>query len=194
MARALNRVSTASITSESLWSEVADRLRRVTVRIVGRESNGAGIVWNTEGLIVTNAHVVNEVALIRLHDRRVFDAELILRDRTRDLAALRIRARALECAELRDSATLRPGELVIAVGHPMGATGAISTGIVHSTSPGAWIQTDARLAPGNSGGPLADSAGRVVGINCMVVDGMGVAISTTTVQQFLRRALRGDAA
>jgi serine protease Do len=76
----------------------------------------------------------------------------------------------------------------------MGEAGAVSAGIVHTSSPGAWIQTDARLAPGNSGGPLADSAGRVVGINSMVVNGMGIAISTAAVQRFLRRLpLGGDA-
>jgi len=128
--------------------------------------------------------------MVRLHDGHTFHAELVQRHQPADLAALRIPVGGLQGPELRDSQTLRPGEMVIAVGHPMGALGAVSTGIVHAASAGTWVQADIRLAPGNSGGPLADAAGRVVGINSRVANGMGVAVSTGAVLQFLREQWR----
>jgi serine protease Do len=76
--------------------------------------------------------------------------------------------------------------MVIAVGHPMGEAGAISYGIVHAVPAGKLIETDIRLAPGNSGGPLADVTGRVVGINCMVVNRMGIAVSSACAAEFLQ--------
>lgn len=188
MASAVNRVSPTSISSNSVWSDVVERLRRVTVQILGRAGGGgAGVIWTPDGLIVTNAHVVDRSAMVRLHDGRTLHAELVERHPTADLATLRIPVGELQSADLRDSQTLRPGEIVIAVGHPMGASGAVSTGIVHAASAGTWIEADIRLAPGNSGGPLADAAGRVVGINTLVLNGMGIAISTAAVEQFLRQ-------
>ena len=188
MAAAVNRVFPSSISSTGAWDDVLEGLQRATVEILGRNgSRGAGVVWTADGLIVTNAHVVDGSAVVRLHDGRTLRAELVRRHPRADLAALRIRALGLEWARLRDSQTLRAGEMVIAVGHPLGASGAVSAGIVHTTPAGAWIEADIRLAPGNSGGPLADASGRVIGINSMVANGMGVAISTYGVQQFLRR-------
>jgi serine protease Do len=90
---------------------------------------------------------------------------------------------------VRDSRTLRIGEIVVAVGHPMGETGAVSLGIVHRISRADLVEADIRLAPGNSGGPLADASGKVVGINCMVANGMGVAIAAAAVGQFVQRTL-----
>jgi len=84
---------------------------------------------------------------------------------------------------------LRTGDLVVALGHPWGITGAIALGIVHAVEArrGAprWIRADIRLAPGNSGGPLADARGRVVGVNTLIAGGLGVAVPTTTVSRFL---------
>ena len=186
MASSVNRVVPASITTESLWDQVAEALRRVTVQIFGRAGNhGAGVVWSSDGLIVTNAHVVNGTSMVRLHDGRTCRAELVRKDRNADLAVLRIPVVGIECAKLRDSQSLRTGEVVVAVGHPMGEAGAVSLGIVHRAAPGTLIEADIRLAPGNSGGPLADAAGHVVGINCMVANGMGIAISTAAIQRFL---------
>jgi serine protease Do len=148
------------------------------------------VVWSADGLIVTNAHVLEGPAMVRLHDGRSLHAELVRCDRTADLAALHTSAAGLQRVEVRDARTLRAGEMVIAVGHPMGTTGAVSTGIVHTAASGMWIETDVRLAPGNSGGPLADAAGRLVGINSMVVNGIGVAVSSGAVQQFLSRTPR----
>ncbi len=74
----------------------------------------------------------------------------------------------------------------MAVGHPLGEAGAVSLGIVHTASSGPLIEADIRLSPGNSGGPLADAEGHVVGINCMVANGMGIAVSTAAIQRFLQ--------
>lgn len=194
MASAMNRVVVPSIfssarswSSASLWWEVAEKLRQVTVRVIGAAGHhGAGVVWSSDGLIITNAHVVNGSCAIRLHNGSSFRAEVLRKDRSCDLALLRISATGIESAWVRDSRTLRAGEMVVAVGHPMGVTEAVSAGIVQSAGDG-WIETDTRLAPGNSGGPLGDVEGRVVGINSMVVNGVGIAISSTAVDAFLRR-------
>jgi serine protease Do len=186
---AMNRATPASISYEALWHDVAQTLQRVTVQVVSSAGNrGAGVVWRSDGLIVTNAHVLHGPSMIRLNDGRAYRAEVVQRDRRLDLAALRIPALGIESAKMRDSRPLRTGEMVLAVGHPMGMTGTISSGIVCKAWPDGLIETDIGLAPGNSGGPLADAEGQVVGINCMIMDGMGIAISTAAIEQFLRGA------
>ena len=99
----------------------------------------------------------------------------------------------LLAAPLGDAAALRPGELVVALGHPLGVTNAFSLGVVHEVvrEPGGaprWIAADLRLAPGNSGGPLAGADGRVVGINTLVAGGLGYALPVPLIARFLRRA------
>ena len=187
MTSAVNRIPAASIITQSFSDQVAEELRRVTVQIFGSAGyRGAGVVWSGDGLIVTNTHVVNGNSMVRLYDGRTRRAELVRKDRNADLALLRIPLAGIESASLRDSRSLRTGEMVVAVGHPMGETGAVSLGIVHAPSPGATIEADIRLAPGNSGGPLADAREHVVGINCMVANGIGIAISTAAIDRFLQ--------
>jgi serine protease Do len=136
--------------------------------------------------VITNAHVARQAtAVVELHDGRNFRAELVRRDARRDLAAMRIGGRGLEAAQVRDPRTLRAGEVVIAVGNPMGITGAVSTGIAHGAGGRNFLLADIQLAPGNSGGPLADCDGRVLGVNSMVANGMGVAIPANSVERFL---------
>ena len=102
----------------------------------------------------------------------------------------------LPAATSGDSDALRPGELVIAIGSPLGFAGALSSGTVHSVGPipgmgrARWIGANVRLAPGNSGGPLADAQGRVVGINTAIVNGLGVAVPANEAAEFLRRGAR----
>src|SRR5262249_15594153 len=109
----------------------------------------------------------------------------------RDLAALHIRADDLPAARAVDSSQLRPGELVIAIGNPMGFVGALTTGVIHSVGPlhalggHSWVQASVRLAPGNSGGPLADAQGRVIGINTMVAGRLALAVPSNAVRRFL---------
>ena len=174
--------------------EIADRLRRLTVlvRPGGSKGNGSGVLWSSDGLIVTNAHVAQgSRAEISLWDGREFRAEVTSRDAHRDLAALRISAGELFAAEAGDSSRVRPGEIAIAVGNPLGCVGALTTGVVHAVGPirglgwQSWVQSDVRLAPGNSGGPLADARGRIIGINAMVAGRLALAIASNEVTRFL---------
>ena len=102
-------------------------------------------------------------------------------------------AAGLPAATFGDSSALRVGELVMAIGNPMGFIGALTTGVVHALGGLAgfgaqsWVLADVRLAPGNSGGPLADAYGRVIGINTMIVHGLGAAVPGNAVTAFLRR-------
>ena len=172
---------------------VARRLRRVTV-VVGGRSQAAGIVWGRNGLVVTNAHVARGPAMVTLADGRRVRATLVARDPERDLAALALPVRDLEAAEAGDGAGLRVGQLVLAVGHPFGLPGALSVGVLHrlpadrEDPDGAWLVADLRLAPGNSGGPLADERGRVLGVNAMIHGGLALAVPSVAVERFLRRA------
>jgi serine protease Do len=174
--------------------EIADRLRRLTVllRPGGSKGNGSGVLWSSDGLIITNAHVAQgSRAEISLWDGREFRAEVTTRDARRDLAALRISAGELFAAEAGDSSRVRPGEIAIAVGNPLGFVGALTTGVVHAVGPirglgwQSWVQSDVRLAPGNSGGPLADARGRIIGINAMVAGRLALAIASNEVTRFL---------
>ena len=178
------------------YGEIAERLRRSTVQIfnAGAQSQGSGIVWSASGLILTNAHVVRSAAPeVQLWDGRRLRAQVGMRDGRRDLATLRIEAADLPAATPGDSQSVRPGQLVLAVGNPMGFAGALSTGVVHSVGrmPGmgtqTWIRAGVRLAPGNSGGPLADAEGRVIGVNTAVAGGLGLAVPSQAALDFVRR-------
>jgi serine protease Do len=179
-----------------------DQLRHITVQVrTHGAATGAGILWNGgesegRGLVITNAHVVRgEQATIELSDGTVARARVVARDRKRDLAALEFElGRAAVVAVVRDSPPLRVGELVIAIGHPGGLVGAATLGIVHRAEsrgegrPPRWIRADARLAPGFSGGPLADTAGRLVGVNTMMQGGLALAIPTVAVEAWVHRS------
>ncbi|MDQ1471455.1 MAG: hypothetical protein QOJ99_2935 [Bryobacterales bacterium] len=175
--------------------EVGEKLRRSTVQVrSGKGSAGSGVVWDGSGAIVTNAHVVDlsQALTVEFWDGRTLRASLDRRDLRRDLAILRPEPSvSVEPAWFGDSGRVRVGELVIAVGNPLGFTGALSTGVVHGIGPGPsdsqqFIQTTARLAPGNSGGPLADAGGKVIGINTMVTSGgLGLAIPSNAIQRLL---------
>jgi len=181
------------------FGDIAERLRRSTVevRAHGAQAGGSGVVASADGRIVTNAHVIHGDTKVRLWDGRELPATLLARDRRRDLAALKVEAVGLPAATWGDSSALRVGELVVAVGNPLGFIGALTTGVVHAlgTLQGfgaqSWVMADVRLAPGNSGGPLADASGRVIGINTMIVHGLGAAVPSNSVRAFLRRGASG---
>lgn len=182
------------------FGEIAERLRRSTVEVRLRESGAgaSGVIATANGQIVTNAHVARGThASVRLWDGRELPAKLTARDTRRDLAILKVEAGGLPAANFGDSNALRVGELVMAIGNPMGFTGALTTGVVHALGSLAgfgrqrWVLADVRLAPGNSGGPLADAYGRVVGINTMIVNGMGAAVPGNAVTAFLDRGASG---
>jgi serine protease Do len=190
MAAATNPIHAASISVGNELAEVAQRLRQVTVQVFGSESGwGAGVLWPLKGVVVTNAHVVRTQACkIRLADGLVLKAEVVKRDPSRDLAALRVKGVGLPMAQMRDASTMRAGELVLALGNPFGAQGALTMGVLaERPAPNdVLLRADIRLAPGNSGGPLADSEGRVIGINSMIVNGSGIAVTSRAVTNFLQ--------
>jgi serine protease Do len=175
------------------FGEIAEVLRRSTVLIhAGPRGNGSGVIWTSDGTIVTNAHVARRPGLrVQLWDGRELPAEVVSRDAQRDLAALHLRADDLPAAPTADSSQLRPGELAIAIGNPLGFVGALTTGVIHAVGPlrglsgQSWVQASVRLAPGNSGGPLANAQGRVIGINTMVAGRLALAIPSNAVRHFL---------
>ncbi|BDE05390.1 hypothetical protein WPS_06660 [Vulcanimicrobium alpinum] len=180
----------ANVAIEQDLEALAGALRASTVAVrLGRGGAGSGVIWSADGAVVTNAHVASRArAEVVLSDGRRFDARLERRDERRDLALLRIDASGLPAATVRDPATLRVGEVLVAVGHPLGIPNAMTMGIAHAAvgeGGRRFVQADLRLAPGNSGGPLADVAGRVVGINSMVVGGgLALAVPADDVQRF----------
>jgi len=175
------------------FGEIAEKLRRSTVLVhAGGRGSGSGVIWSSDGSVITNAHVARAGQIsLQLWDGREFSATVTSRDPSRDLALLRIAATNLPSALVADSSQVRPGELAIAIGNPMGFVGALTTGVIHAVGPlrglgsRSWVQADVRLAPGNSGGPLADARGRVIGINTMVAGTLALAIPSNTVQDFL---------
>jgi serine protease Do len=184
------------MTTEPLGRELAalaSRLRQSTVEVRTRGTGaGSGIIWTTDGLIVTNAHVARtDRATVVLWDGRTFDGIVTARDARRDLATIAIDSGAalLPAADIGHPTDLRTGDVVVALGHPLGITGAVAFGVIHvvETRRGGprWIRADIRLAPGNSGGPLADAHGRVIGVNTLIAGGLGVAVPVTTVMRFL---------
>ena len=161
----------------------------MTVEISGPGGGGAGVLWSPD-LVVTNAHVARASRVrVGFADDRQVEASLVAADRRADLALLRVPRVEIAPAVSADSDTLRVGALVVAVGHPLGLRRTLTAGIVHgfppSRSGGRWIQADLRLAPGNSGGPLADTTGRVVGINTMIAGGLALAIPVNDVRRFV---------
>jgi serine protease Do len=183
---------------DEAFSVVGEKLRRSTVQVFdGRRGAGSGVIWRADGWIVTNAHVVRgNSARVRFADGRTLEAEVIGRAAERDLAALYAAASDLPAAEIGASTAVRVGEIVLAAGSPFGVRGAVSAGVLHGigsvprVGKQRWLQADLELAPGNSGGPLADANGRVIGINSMIAMGLGLAIPSQEVEQFLRRVMR----
>lgn len=162
---------------------------------------GTGLIVSPDGYIVTNNHVVNGATHVQvtLNDKRQYDAKVVGTDKDTDLAVIKIDATGLTSAAFGDSSQLRPGETVLAIGDPMGMDFSVTRGIVsavnRSRTPsdgpdarGAFIQTDAPINHGNSGGPLVDAHGDVVGINTEMLStsgasaGIGFAIPSNVVK------------
>ena len=187
------------------FGQIAEQLRRSTVQVIGagRSGSGSGIVWDAAGTIVTNAHVATgATSQIELWDGTRLEARTIKRGGRQDLACLQVPASGLPQATFGDSASLRAGELAIAVGNPLGFVGAVSTGVIHAVGPlqrfgrERWVQSTVRLAPGNSGGPLANARGEVIGINTMIVGGrpganLALAIPSARVVRFVSESGQG---
>jgi len=167
----------------------------------GPGSSGAGIIWSRDGLILTNAHVVpGRSAVVRLHDEREFDARLVGRDPEVDLALLEIEAHDLPALRVAGGLP-RVGEMVFAFGHPWGQRDSVSSGVVSALGSvrtrgrrGSLrvVRSDVPLAPGNSGGPLVNGAGEMVGINAMIIGGdQSISIPATVAREFVAQVLPG---
>ena len=177
-----------------------------------RRGGGSGFIVEEDGLIITNHHVIENAdeIIVRLSDRREFVAELVGSDAETDVAVLRIDADDLPTLEYGDSSTLRPGEWVIAIGSPFQFEQSVTAGIVSAKGRTQgqqqyvpFIQSDVAINRGNSGGPLIDTNGRVVGINSWILSSSGgniglsfsipIETATSTIDQLLEfgRVSRG---
>ena len=181
-------------------SAVASRLAPSVVEVRAGSGVGAGTIWRADGLIVTNDHVVpHERAEIRLADGRATLGHVVARDLRNDLAVVSIGLGGLLAAEARTT-PVRPGELVLAIGHPFGVRYAVALGIVsaaHAVIEGLerpLIRADVAIGPGNSGGPLLDAAGRVIGINAMIGGGLALAVPSRLAEGLVRAVLAQAAA
>ncbi|MCL0069446.1 trypsin-like peptidase domain-containing protein [Dehalococcoidia bacterium] len=192
----------ADVVEQVMPAVVFISAHRTIVDLFGNPSmhigTGSGVIISPDGYILTNNHVVEgaDRLEVTLHDGRTLEAALTGTDPLTDLAVINIEGRNLPTAPFGDATQLRPGNLVIAIGNPLGLEGGptITLGVVSNTERSFTlgettfydvIQTDAAINPGNSGGPLVDLRGQVVGINTVLIGGaenIGFAISTSTAQ------------
>lgn len=193
--------SVVSITTRHLHEDAASQQ-------VASPGLGSGVIVDRRGFVLTNYHVVEDAEQIKvtLPDERTFTARLVGADPGTDLAVVKIDGTKLPVATLGDSTTLRVGELVIAIGNPLWIEGGptVTVGVVSGLGrlleqPGLpmlhhLIQTDAAINAGNSGGPLVNRAGQVIGINTAVIasaHGIGFAIPSATVRSVLLELMAG---
>lgn len=179
---------------QNLLAELNPSIAIVQAKAFGA---GAGFFLDEQGHLLTNAHVVGRERLARicLFNGQGHNAEVIARDHELDLAVLLVEGGPFSPATLGDSTRLAIGELVFTLGHPWGFTHSTTSGVVsalsHASSRGRRglipiIRTDALLAPGNSGGPLLNAKGEVIGVNTMIVGGnQGVAIPSAVIKDYL---------
>ncbi|MBN2210216.1 MAG: trypsin-like peptidase domain-containing protein [Sedimentisphaerales bacterium] len=167
------------------------------------EVSGSGVIISPIGEVLTNWHVVDKAIEVRclLHDGEAMGADVVGSDKDTDLALLKLKNVAdmeLPFAELGDSAKLKEGDFVMAMGAPWGLSRSVSIGIISCTRRylpdnseySLWLQTDASISPGNSGGPLINTEGRVIGVNTRGVSSggdMGFAVPSETIEHIVRQ-------
>ncbi len=194
MEKALNSATLFSGQVQNLLAELSPSIVIVQAQ---RSGAGAGILLDANGLVLTNAHVLRnrQGAQLRFLNGREESAKLVSIDLELDLALLKFAGQNETAAELGDSRQVAVGELVFTLGHPWGRAHSVTSGVIssldHIRTHGRFglipiIRTDALLAPGNSGGPLLNSRGEVIGVNTMVIGGdQGLAIPSAVIQEFL---------
>jgi len=176
----------ASFDEDAPDDPLHDFLRRFGAQPRGQQpparGEGSGFIVAADGYILTNAHVVADASevTVRLTDRREFTAKVIGADRRTDVAVIKIAGKDLPTVRIGDPSKLRPGEWVVAIGSPFGFDNSVTAGIVSAISRSLpdgqytpFIQTDAAVNPGNSGGPLFNMAGEVVGVNSQIYSRTG---------------------
>jgi len=195
-----NRVTTAvGKLEESIVMVSSTRLERRFYGVVPLEGAGSGIIIDGKGLIITNNHVIDGANQVQVHlkDGRTFTGDVVGSDEATDVAVIRVEASDLPASELGNSDALKVGQLVLAIGNALALPGGptVSMGVLSAKGrplPGTdfifegLLQTDAAVNPGNSGGPLADLDGKVIGITTMMIpfaQGMGFAIPVNTVKK-----------
>ncbi len=175
---------------------VAKQVSPSVVRVGAGRGSGSGLVWSSDGYIVTSNHVVerSDSVEVGLDGGRSLEAKLVGQDNDSDIALLKIEgASGLKPLQLGDSSNLQVGQFVLAVANPFGSNPAVTSGIVTSSRRSfGWrwgrgsldnvVITDARLNPGYSGGPLVDAGGKVIGINAAYAYSRGIAIPINTVK------------
>ncbi len=201
----LDAYSRAVITVvEEMAPAVVSIVARSSGRRQGTEGAGSGVVITPDGYVLTNSHVVHGAQSVRVRftDGSACAARVMGDDPATDLAAIRVDASGLAYGALGDSGALRVGQVVIAIGNPLGFDSTVSTGVVSSLGRALRsredrlieniIQHTAPLNPGNSGGPLVNSLGQVVGINTAIIamaQGIGFAIPSNTATWVLSQLL-----
>jgi len=167
---------------EATIIRVARTITPTVVSVTQTQGAGSGIIVSRDGVVLTNAHVVGNSRTVEvgLADGRSLRGQVVGRDPTIDVAVVRVPAENLPAAPLGDSDKLEVGQSAIAIGNPLGLERTVTSGVVSAVnrnprgiSLDGLIQTDAAISPGNSGGPLVDSRGRVIGINTAVLSGAG---------------------
>ena len=207
---AANILQEGGLSLQEIYVQCIDSVASISCTLQGGSSTGTGVILSADGYIVTNAHVVEDAVTIQviLNDERVLDAVLIGTDKISDLAVLKVDEYDLTPAVLGDSSVLRVGDAVVAIGDPLGISlrGTMTNGIISGinrdiTMDGrtmTLIQTTAALNEGNSGGPLINCYGQVIGINTMKigdymssagVEGLGFAIPSTTVRDIVTQLI-----
>jgi serine protease Do len=177
-------------------------------RAASRGGHGAGFSWGGGDLFVTSAHVLSSSkAIVVTPDGRATRGTVVGRDVDRDIALLHAPGAGVPAVTCGDPYALRPGSLVFAVGHPLGVKDAVSVGVFQAVravprgygmaeqrprrgrSPFLpWVQADVRLAPGNSGGPIADVEGNVIGVAAMIVSGLALAVPAPDFERLLSKS------